>query len=51
MTSVAEMGNESREHSFQLIYQSDGMWFNHQVHLSYKGANHWKQLEKPVKHQ
>ena len=39
------MGKESPEHSFQLIYQSDGTWFNHQFHLSYISANHWKQLE------
>ena len=45
MTSSREMGKESREHSFQLIYQSDGMWFNHQFHLSYINANHWKQLK------
>ena len=51
MTSVGDMREESREHSFQLIYQSDWTWFNHQFHLSYISANHWKQLEKSVKHQ
>ena len=40
MSSVGEMREESREHSFRLIYQSDGMWFNHQFHISYISANH-----------
>ena len=45
-TSPREMGKESREHSFQLIYQSDGIWFNHQLHLSYIA----KTLKWAVKH-
>ena len=40
MSSVEEMREESMEHSFLLIYRSDGLWFNHQFHLSYISANH-----------
>ena len=39
------MREVSREHSFRLIYRSDGLWFNHQFHLSYISANLSKQLE------
>ena len=39
MTSVAEMGEESREHSFQLIYQSHGIWRIYQLNTSYIAKN------------
>ena len=48
MTSVAEMGEESREHSFQLIYQSDGIWRIHQLNTSYIAKNAEKSCKTPV---
>ena len=47
-TSPREMGKESREHSFQLIHQSDGIWFNHQLHLSYIAKNAEMSCKTPV---
>ena len=47
-TSLREMGKESRKHSFQLIHQSDGIWFNHQLHLSYIAKNAEMSCKTPV---
>ena len=46
MTSVAEMGKESREHSFQLFYLSDRIFRSYQLNTSYKAKN----AEKNAKH-
>ena len=48
MTSVAEMGKESQEHLFQLIYQSDGIWHIHRLNTSYIAKNTKKSCKTPV---
>ena len=48
LTSVAEMGEESREHSFQLIYQSDGIWCIRQLNTSYIAKNVEMSCKTPV---
>ena len=49
MTSVPEMGKESREHSFRLKYRSNGTWRNHQMNSSYIAKNAKKSCKTPVR--
>ena len=47
-TSPREMGKESREHWFQLIYRSDGTWRIHQLNTSYIAKNAEMSCKTPV---
>ena len=48
MTSVAELGKESQEHSFHLIYWSDRIWRIHQLNTSYMAKNTTMSFKTPV---